>query len=236
MESMDIMKTSFFEIGQIPAVIYGGSAEKVYLFVHGKCGCKEEGADFARVVCPKGWQVLAVDLPDHGCRKGVGEFVPWQAVPELRAVINWAKERWPHIALRANSLGAWFSMLAFETNPPEKALFVSPVVDMNKLIEQMMGWAVVDEARLRAEREIKTDFGETLSWRYLQYARENPIERWACPTAVLYAGKDHLVKRKTIETFIRRFGCRLTVMEEGEHWFHTPEQLAVLEEWTAQEG
>ena len=27
---------------------------------------------------------------------------------------------------------------------------------------------------------------------------------------------------------------RLTVMEEGEHWFHTPEQLAVLDRWTAE--
>ena len=26
-------------------------------------------------------------------------------------------------------------------------------------------------------------------------------------------------------------GAALTVMENGEHWFHTPEQLAVLREW-----
>lgn len=28
--------------------------------------------------------------------------------------------------------------------------------------------------------------------------------------------------------------ARQAVMEEGEHWFHTPEQLAVLEQWTTE--
>ena len=38
-----------------------------------------------------------------------------------------------------------------------------------------------------------------------------------------------------LDDFVRRFGCGLTVMEDGEHWFHTPEQLDFLREWeTAQ--
>ena len=32
--------------------------------------------------------------------------------------------------------------------------------------------------------------------------------------------------------FAARPGRTLTVMEDGEHWFHTPQQLAVLEQWT----
>ena len=38
--------------------------------------------------------------------------------------------------------------------------------------------------------------------------------------------------RDTVDAFVQRFGCGLTVLEEGEHWFHTPEQLAALEAWT----
>ena len=38
-----------FQIENIPAVLYGDAAEKAYLFVHGQCGCKEEGLAFAEI-------------------------------------------------------------------------------------------------------------------------------------------------------------------------------------------
>jgi len=103
---------------------------------------------------------------------------------------------------------------------------------MARLIETMMDWAQVTEAVLEEAGTIPTSFGQTLSWEYLRYAREHPIARWDSPTDILYAGGDHLVSRDTVEAFARRFGCGLTVLEEGEHWFHTPEQLAALEAWT----
>jgi len=226
------MREDRFRIDIIPAVLYGDLSDNLYLFVHGKCGCKEEGKAFAEIVCPKDWQVLAIDLPEHGERQG-GElgFDPWHAVPELRCVLAYIRQRWGHIALRATSIGAWFSMQAFAGEPFEKALFVSPVLDMEQLIRNMMLWAGVDEKRLQAEQEIPTDFGETLSWRYLQCAKEHPVTVWNANTVILYAGKDNLTGRTTVDEFVRRFGCRMTVMEDGEHWFHTPEQLAVLQSW-----
>ena len=57
------------------------------------------------------------------------------------------------------------------------------------------------------------------------------MARWDVPTRILYAGRDELVERESIEYFTRRFGAELTVMEEGEHWFHTEEQLKVLRQW-----
>lgn len=231
------MTQETLKIGRIPAVLYGAAAEKLYLFVHGKCGCKEEAESFAGAVCHKGWQVLSIDLPEHGARQSeTAAFVPWHVVPELQMVMAYARQRWRRIALRANSIGAWFSMLAFAGAPLEKALFVSPVLDMEKLICSMMGWAGVSEARLETEGEIPTDFGETLSWRYLQYVRAHPIETWAVPTAILYAEKDHLTDRGTVDAFACRFACDLTVLENGEHWFHTPEQLEVLKQWTERLG
>lgn len=59
------MKQRNLQINQIPSVLYGEDSERVWLFIHGKCGCKEESAAFAEVACPKGWQVLAIDLPDR---------------------------------------------------------------------------------------------------------------------------------------------------------------------------
>ena len=82
---------------------------------------------------------------------------------------------------------------------------------------------------------IHAAFGETLSWKYLTYAEEHPITRWDSPTAILYAGKDHLTARETVDDFAKRFGCTVTVMENWEHWFHTEEQLAVLDAWLRKE-
>ncbi|WP_312941852.1 GNAT family N-acetyltransferase [Oscillibacter sp.] len=225
------MTVTNVQIYDIPAVLYGEPSDRVWLFVHGKNGYKEEAEAFAENACLGGAQVLAVDLPEHGERKTAEGFDPWRVVPELREVMVVLRQRWAHVSLRANSIGAWFSMLAFADTPPEQVLFVSPVVDMKKLIQNMMQWAAVDEARLEKEGKIPTDFGETLSWDYLQYSKAHPIEKWTAPTAILYAGQDNLTDRGTIEAFVRQFGCNLSVMENGEHWFHTPEQLTFLQAW-----
>ena len=110
-------------------------------------------------------------------------------------------------------------------------LFLSPVVDMEALIRRMMGWAGVTEERLAREGSIPTTFGQTLSWEYLRYVRTHPVRRWRTPTAILYGARDHLTDRATVEAFATRNGCRLTVEEAGEHWFHTPQQLAAVDRW-----
>ena len=227
------MRTEKRIVGGAPALLWGEPAEGIYLFIHGQDGYKEEAEPFAALAAARGRQVLSVDLPGHGERKNKGEtLLPWMAVPELQAVMEYAARGWKRVAVRANSIGAWLSMLAFGRARLEKCLFVSPVLDMERLIHNMMGWAGVTEAELAERREIETDFGQTLSWEYLQYARARAIGTWEAPTEILYAGRDNLVERETVDAFAGRFGCGLTVVEEGEHWFHTPEQRTVLEEWT----
>jgi len=222
-----------FEIGRIPALIYGETSSKGYLFVHGKSGCKEEGEAFAEIVCPKGFQVISIDLPGHGEReKELNQFDPWHAVPELKQVMDFAKRKWRDISLRANSIGAWFSMLALSDEKLAQSLFVSPILDMERLIIRMMQWATVTEEELQKRNTIATSFGETLSWKYLQYAKKHQISKWESPTAILYAGQDNLTERDTVYAFADRFHADLTVMENGEHWFHTVEQVKVLEDWT----
>lgn len=130
----------------------------------------------------------------------------------------------------ANSIGAYFCMNALQGQKIKKALFISPIVDMEKLITDMMGWANVTEKELCQKGEIETQFGETLSWKYLEYVRNHPIS-WKVPTAILYADQDHLTSRKTIESYIQNHNASLTIMENGEHWFHTDEQLAFLDRW-----
>lgn len=218
--------------GHTPYLCYGQTSDQVCLFLHGQSGHKEEGERFAQIANPKGWQVVAIDLPQHGQRQGGAEpFLPWVVVPELEQVWQELQGRWKRIALRANSIGAWLAMLALAGKPVDTCLFVSPVVDMENLIQTMMIWAGVTEERLEREREIPTDFGQTLSWDYLKYVRQHPVHALSAHTNILYGDQDNLVPQPVVECFARAEGAHLTVYPGGEHWFHTPEQMKAMGTW-----
>lgn len=122
------------------------------------------------------------------------------------------------------------SMLALQEKALCRALFVSPIVDMEDLIGRMMQQANVTEEQLKAAGEIPTTFGETLSWPYLCWVREHPL-RWRTPTQVLYGEADELTSYAVLDRFKRATGAQLTLLADGEHWFHTETQLAVLQVW-----
>lgn len=69
-------------------------------------------------------------------------------------------------------MGGYFSLLAYYDEPLEHAFFLSPVLDMERIIQSMMNWFSVSEQRLQAEREISTPIGQTLYWDYYCYAKE----------------------------------------------------------------
>ena len=224
------MKTEQFQIGTVPAILYGEPSDRAYLFLHGQMGHKEEGEAFARAAVRRGYQVLSLDLPGHGERRERREkLLPWTAAPEIRNVLNWAQDRWRSISLRANSIGAYFAMLTFAA--PDRALLVSPILDMERLILDMLGWAGVTEEQLRERGEIETSFSQTLSWEFLCWVREHTPYIWTCPIYILYGGRDNMTSRKTVQEYVCRHRAQLTVMEHGEHWFHTPEQMAALRAW-----
>ena len=226
------MRPEAFTLNGIPALCWGRPSRRGFLYLHGQGGDKAEAAAFAARAAEAGWQTVSVDLPGHGDRAAeAAELVPWRMEPELRCALAELRGRWDQTALFGHSLGAWFGLTAFQGLPLAGALLLSPVVDMEALIQKMMGWAGVTEAQLALEGSIHTDFGQTLSWAYLRHVRAHPLRRWTAPTSILYGGRDHLTDRETVEAFARRWNFRLTVEPEGEHWFHTPEQLAAVDRW-----
>ena len=140
------------------------------------------------------------------------------------------RRRCDRLTLIANSIGAFFSLLSLDETLVDVADLISPVVDMEKLICNMMKWANVTERELAERQEIPTAFGETLSWRYLCYVREHPVS-WRIPTRILYGERDELTDMQTIAAFAERTGAELTVMPGGEHWFHTDAQMRFLDDW-----
>lgn len=193
--------------------------KRLVLYVHGRGGNPQESAHYVPLF--PNCDVMGLDYHAD---------TPWEAQEQFPATFEALSAAYDEVTLIANSIGAYFSMCALHSQKIQKAYFISPIVDMQRLIENMMIWANVTEAELRTKGEIETEFGETLSWRYLEYVRSHPIT-WNVPTRILYGAKDRMSERTTIAAFAREHHAQLTVMEAGEHWFHTPEQMAFLDAW-----
>lgn len=193
--------------------------KKAVIYIHGKGGNAEEAAHYRR---------LFPDFDVIGF--GYKSETPWDAKNEFTEYFRGVIKNYDAVSVIADSIGAFFAMNAQIDEKIGKAYFVSPVVDMEKLISDMMTWAGVTEDELRERMEIETDFGETLSWKYLCYVRNNPV-KWDAPTHILYGERDNLTSFETMSSFAKEIGATLDVMKDGEHWFHTREQLEFLDKW-----
>lgn len=228
------MKQTNVQIGHIPALLWGETSERWILAVHGNLSHKSDTviALLAEHATARGHQVLSFDLPEHGAR--LGESIPFKAqvcVEELQLVMQYAKTQASHLRLFACSFGAYVSLLAYREEALEQAFFLSPVIDMARIIQTMMGWFSIDEAQLQAAQVLKTPAGQTLYWDDYCFVLKHPIDSWPVPTGILYGADDALCEQQIVSAFSQRFDCRLTVLDQGEHFFHTPKQLAFYEAW-----
>ena len=189
------------------------------IYIHGKNGTASE-ANHYKTLFPD-YDVTGFDYVSQN---------PWDAEKELSVLFDDFSKNHKQIILVANSIGAFFAVHALKDKSIEKALFISPIVNMEKLITDMMSWSGISEKELKTKKEIETDFGEKLSWNYLKWVREHPVS-WNIPTSILYGSNDQLQSVETINQFARKIKASVTVMEGGEHWFHTKEQMDFLDLW-----
>lgn len=225
------MKKENFDIGNIPAILYGYNSDKLYIVVHGRYGNKEEAEGFANIAVEAGYQVLSFDLPEHGERKNENyECTIQNSISDLREVYSFVQNKYKSFSLFAGSLGAYFSLSAYQEVKFEKCLFVSPVLDMKRLIQNMMKEANVTEDELRVKGTIKTT-DDVLSWDYYDFVCRNPIKKWNSETFILYGENDNITEKSVLHNFVEKFNCNLDIMQNGEHWFHTEEQVKYLDFW-----
>ena len=189
------------------------------IYVNGKGGSAAE-AEHYKALFPEA-EVLGFDYRAQ---------TPWEAKAEFPQFFEKQRKQCDRLTLAANSIGAFFSMSSLDETLIDRAYFISPVVDMKNLIENIMLWTGVSERELAEKQEIPTQFGETLSWAYLTYVREHPV-LWQVPTRILYGAHDNLTSLETIRAFAEKTGAELTVMPDGEHWFHTEWQMQFLDQW-----
>lgn len=225
------MKKENIKIGNIPAILYGDNSEKLFIFVHGSESKKEEAKRFANIANKKDFQVLSFDLPKHGERKNEDYDISVQnGIRDLKEVFSFVRNKYKRFSLYACSLGAYFSLMAYKNINFDKCLFVSPVLDMEQLLLNMMKWANITEEELKEKKEIKTSF-ETLHWDYYQFVKKNPVEKWGSKTFILYGENDNITEKSVLNSFVEKHNCNLEVMKNGEHYFHTKEQLDYLNNW-----
>lgn len=220
------------KVNDIPAVLWGPVSGRLFIAVHGDTSHKEDEVIriAAEAAAAKDCQTLSFDLPRHGQRQEDARLCsPQNCVEDLRQIFAYATTLASDVSLFGCSIGAYFSMLAYADTDIRKALFLSPVVDLVRIIRNMMTWASVSEARLQAEGEIVTP-AKTLYWDDYQYVLRHPL-RWNAPTALLYGGQDTLCEADDVRRFAESTGARLTTRQEAGHFFHTPAQLAALRQW-----
>ena len=193
--------------------------KNVVIYIHGKYGTAEEAEYYRKFFNET--DIIGFEYTSE---------YPWDFQKEFSNFIDNIYIKYKKISIIANSIGAYFTMLSLTNKNIEKAFFISPIVDMEKLITDMMVSENITEEELYKKKEIKTSFGEILSWDYLTFARKNPIE-WNIPTYILYGENDDLTSYETILNFTNKSKANLTIMKGGEHWFHTDEQIEFLDNW-----
>ena len=189
------------------------------IYIHGKSGTAEE-AEHYKIFFNEA-DILGFEYTSE---------YPWDFQKEFSIFIDNIYTKYKKISIIANSIGTYFIMLSLSNKHIEKAFFISPIVDMEKLITDMMLLENITEEELYKKKEIKTSLGETLSLEYLTFVRKNPIE-WNIPTYILYGEKDNMTSYETILNFVNKTKANLTIMKGGEHWFHTDEQIEFLDNW-----
>ena len=141
---------------------------KAVLYIHGKDGSPSESEHY-KPLFPD-CEVIGLDYQT---------FTPWETGIEIHDAVKELKTKYDSVILIANSIGAFFCINADIEGMIQKAFFISPVVDMEKLN------------------------GIELTGEWLHYVKSHPID-WNVPTHILYGNKDNLISFETVNEFAKK--------------------------------
>ena len=132
----------------IPALRWGEPGGRAVIGVHGQFSNKHDPvmARCGDVIASWGDQLITFDLPAHGDRQDDKAFTPMDASPEVRAFARLARSQSTEVSLLANSIGAYFSLCDTPAGTFERAWLISPLLDLEYYIRDMMAeYSVTDE-------------------------------------------------------------------------------------------
>jgi len=128
-------------------------------------------------------------------------FAPKETGKEIHAFVESLKPQYENIILIANSIGAFFSLHADIKGFIQKAFFISPIVSLEGFVCDQPEWMNLGEPE------------------------------WNILTSILYGSRDTMTSLEAIKNFAKKHGSSLTIMDGGEHWFHTEAQMQFLDDW-----
>ena len=105
------------------------------IYIHGKGGNAAEANHYRKFFSDE-YEVIGFDYKS--------EF-PWEAKEEFPKFFDSIASQYSSVVLIANSIGTYYAMLSLADKSIKKAMFVSPIVDMEHIILNMMILSKVSE-------------------------------------------------------------------------------------------
>ena len=215
----------------VPALRWGKPGGRAVIGVHGQFSNKHDPvmARCGDVIASWGDQLITFDLPAHGDRQDDKAFTPMDASPEVRAFAQLARSQSTEVSLLANSIGAYFSLCDTPAGTFEHAWLVSPLLDLEYYIRDIMAEYSVTDERLEAQTVIDTPRG-VLERPYLRFVEEHPAQLNA-PSWIIRGDQDEMVPLDTLSRFVGAPGVELVQVEGGQHFLGQPPHIDTVVAW-----
>ena len=215
----------------VPALRWGKPGGRAVVGVHGQFSNKHDPvmARCGDVIASWGDQLITFDLPAHGDRQEDKAFTPMDASPEVRAFARLARSQSTEVSLLANSIGAYFSLCDTPPGTFERAWMVSPLLDLEYYIRDIMAEYSVTDEQLEAQTVIDTPRG-VLERSYLRFVEEHPA-RLNAPSWMIRGDQDEMVPLSALSRFVGAPGVELVQVEGGQHFLGQPPHLDTVVAW-----
>lgn len=187
-----------FVLDGIPALRWGKPDGRAVVGVHGQFSNKRDPvmARCGDVIASRDDQLITFDLPNHGDRPDDKAFNAMAANSEVRAFAQLARSQSSEVGLLAGSIGAYFSLCDTPARTFERAWLVSPLIDLEYYIRDVMAEYSVTDEQLEAQTVIDTPRA-ALEWPYLRFVEEHPA-RLDIPAWIIRGDQDEMVPLDTL--------------------------------------
>ena len=218
----------------VPALRWGGPGGRAVIGVHGQLGDKRDPvlARCAEVIASHGDHLLTFDLPAHGERRDGTAFTAKAASGEVRDFVQLAREEANKISLLAISVGAYAALCDTPSGTFERAWLVSPLLDLERYVRDVMSTYSVTDERLEAKTVINTPRA-SLSWPDLCFLTEHPV-RLDMPSWTIRGSRDDVVPMEALSRFLSAPGAELVEIAGGPHFLGEPPYLDTVASWFEQ--
>lgn len=220
-----------FALDGIPALRWGNPGKRAIIGVHGQLSNKFDPvmAQCGEVIASRGDQLITFDLPAHGDRQDDKAFNAMMANPEIKAFAQLARSQSTEVGLLASSIGAYFSLCDTPAGTFECAWLVSPLIDLEYYIRDVMAEYSVTDEQLEAETVINTPRA-VLEWPYLRFVEEHPA-KLDIPSWTIRGDQDEMVPLDSLSRFVNAPGVELVQIEGGQHFLGQPPHLDMVITW-----